>query len=92
MVVEQKQYNQKEALEIGLLKEKNNVAKSKWKFLEFNIDEVRKYNEEFKLIREKQGMQKFGLVKNNLTINNINYMYTYFFYLGNSYLGRRFSH
>lgn len=72
-------------------KKKNNVARSRWKFLKFNKKEIYKYVNEFKLLREKQGMQKFGLVKNNIIINNINYMYTYYFNLGNSFFKKKFS-
>ena len=72
-------------------KKKNKVAKSKWKFLQTNQHEIYRYIDEFKLIREKQNLQNFGLVKNNLIINNINYMHTYFFFLGNSYVEKKFS-
>ena len=48
------------------------------------------YTDEFKLIREKQGLQIFGSVKNNITINLINYMHLYYFHLGNSITSRRF--
>jgi len=32
-------------------------------------------------LQEKQGLQKYGLVKNNFIINNINYMHKYYFHL-----------
>ena len=47
------------------------------------------YIDEFKLIREKQGLQTFGNVKNDLTINAINYMHLYSFHLGKSLMNKR---
>jgi hypothetical protein len=47
--------------------------------------------DEFKLITENQGFQRFGLIKNNLIINNINYMHTYKFHLGNCFILKKFS-
>ena len=49
-----------------------------------------KYVKEFKLLQEKQGLQKYGLVKNSFIINNINYMHKYYFSLGNSYFRKSF--
>ena len=66
------------------------MAKSVWKFLRTNQLEIYMYIDEFKLIREKQGLQIFGRVKNNMTINTINYMHLYTFHLGKSYMSRRF--
>ncbi len=66
------------------------MAKSSWKFLKISKNDIYKYNDEFKLMTEKQGNQSCGLTKNNLQINNINYMHKYTFYLGNCYTSKYF--
>lgn len=48
------------------------------------------YNDEFKLLTEKQGLQTYGLVSNYFIINSINYMHSYIFFLGNSYTSKSF--
>ena len=46
--------------------------------------------DEIKKLREKKGLQVFGLVKKSLAINNLNYMHRYDFYLGQHYTSKRF--
>lgn len=66
------------------------MAKSGWKFLKVTKREFYKFTDEFKLIREKKGLQNLGLAENNLMINGINYMHKYYFHLGNSYVKKSF--
>ena len=48
------------------------------------------YIKEFKKLREKKGLQTFGLVKKSIAINSINYMHTYTFDLGENYTTKKF--
>ena len=66
------------------------MAKSAWKFLKITRTDFYRYTDEFKLIREKKGLQNAGFTKNNLIINGINYMHKYHFHLGNSYTQKSF--
>lgn len=66
------------------------MAKSAWKFSITNRKEMRMYSKEFKLLREKQGLQYYGFEKNNLRLNNLNWMNNYLFYLGNAYTEKSF--
>ena len=66
------------------------MSKSVWKFLRTNQDEIYMYIDEFKKLREKKGLQTFGLVKKSLSINNINFMHTYSFNIGENFITRKF--
>lgn len=48
------------------------------------------YIKEIKKLKEKKGLQTFGLVKKSLIINNINFMHTYTFCLGEGYTDKKF--
>jgi ribosomal protein S19 len=67
------------------------VAKSAWKFLQTNQEEIYNYIQEFKLIIENQGFRYIGLKSNGMIINGLNYMHRYSFYLGNSYAKKQFA-
>ena len=67
------------------------MAKSAWKFLKTNQEEIYLYTEEMKLIDEDKGFKHFGLTKNSLIINNINYTFRYKFHIGNYFTVKRFS-
>lgn len=66
------------------------MAKSIWKFSQINQNQIYRYSREFKLLQEKQGFQKYGLIKGGFIINNINYMHKYYFSLGNSFYEKSF--
>lgn len=67
------------------------MAKSAWKFLKTNQEEIYNYIKEFKLIIENQGFRFIGLKDNYMVINSINYMHRYSFYQGNNYVNKQFS-
>jgi hypothetical protein len=48
------------------------------------------YNEEFKLLTEKQGFQNFGLVTNAYVLNNLNYTHRFTYNLGNCFVEKSF--
>ena len=66
------------------------MAKSAWKFLNFNKNQLYRYLFDIRQTQKLQGLQHVQLVKNNITINNLNYMHTYRFHLGNYFVTKRF--
>jgi len=67
------------------------LAKSSWKFLKTQKDEIYLYIKELKLLNEEKGKKRFGLVTNSHIINNINYTFNYKFNIGNYYVVKKFS-
>ncbi len=66
------------------------MAKSAWKFLNTNKNQIYRYMYDLKLIQKMQGLQKIEHLKNNMIINNINFMHRYMFHLGNCFVNKRF--
>lgn len=67
------------------------MAKSAWKFYNFNVKDIYHYLYEYRLPSKYQAMQFYGLVNNSFTLNTLNYMHSYKFYQGNTYLKKKFS-
>lgn len=66
------------------------MAKSVWKFYNFNIKDIYHYLYEYRLPSKYQEMQYYGFVKNSFTLNTLNYMHNYKFYQGNNYISKKF--
>jgi hypothetical protein len=58
------------------------VARSSWKFLQFNQDDLYQYQLEYRLKKKYQEKQYRDYNKNYFKINNLNYMHTYGLYQG----------
>ncbi len=66
------------------------MAKSSWKFYNFNYTDIYKYLQEYRLPTKYQENQYYGFVKNNFKLNTLNYMHSYKFYQGNKYIVKKF--
>ena len=66
------------------------MAKSAWKFYNFNSLDIYLYLDEYKLPLRHKEKQSYGLVSNNFKLNSLNYMHSYKFYLGNIYVNKKF--
>ena len=66
------------------------MARAAWKFFKTNIEEIYFYLKEYKLISHKKNKGHANFKKNNFVINPLNYMYKYLFYIGNSFIWKKF--
>ena len=66
------------------------MAKSAWKFFNFNSQDIDMYLDVYILKKKYQGLQYYGLVHNSFKLNTINYMHYYKFHQGQTYNWKRF--
>jgi hypothetical protein len=67
------------------------MAKSSWKFYNFNVKDIYHFLQEYRLPTKYQELQYYGFVSNEFKLNTINYMHSYKFYQGNNYVVKKFS-